>query len=113
MQISEALPRHYQYISIGKTGIQILQTINTAKNYVASEIAINNNKSIYEFFFDLKDKIEEEVGKLEWYCKENNKSAKIRKVFEIDVNNPENHEKAILEQVKMGAELKAIIYKYL
>ena len=44
MQISEALPRHYQYISIGKAGIQILQTINTAKNYVASEIAINNNE---------------------------------------------------------------------
>ncbi len=113
MQISEALPRHYQYISIGKAGIQILQTINTAKNYVASEIAINNNKSIYEFFFDLKDKIEDEIGELEWYCKDNTKSTKIRKVFEIDVNNPENHEKAILEQVKMGAELKAIIYKYL
>lgn len=113
MQISEALPRHYQYISIGKAGIQILQTVNTAKNYVASEIAINNNKSIYEFFFDLKDKIEDEIGELEWYCKDNTKSTKIRKVFEIDVNNPENHEKAILEQVKMGAELKAIIYKYL
>lgn len=113
MQIKYALPRHYQYISIGKADIQILQTINTAKNYVASEIAINNNKSIYESFFNVKDEIEAETGKLEWYCKENNKSAKIRKVFEIDVNNPENHNKAILEHIKMGAELKAIIYKYL
>lgn len=113
MQISEALPRHYQYVSIGKARVQILQTVNTSKNYVASEIAINNNKSIFENLLTYREDIEKEVGKLIWDCKENNKSCKIRKVFEIDINNPQNHEKAILEHIKMGAELKAIIYKYL
>lgn len=113
MQIKKALPQHFQCISIGKAGVQILQTINTQNNYVASEIAINNDKEIFEKLFEHKEEIEKEVGKLEWDSKENVKSAKIRKTFKIDINNPENHKKAILEHVKMGAELKAIVHKYL
>lgn len=113
MQIKEAAPQHYQNISIGKAGVQILQTINTQNKYVASEISINNNKEIFAKLFEHKEKIEKEIGGLEWDSKENVKSAKIRKIFNIDINKSENHEKAILELVKMGAELKAIIHKYL
>lgn len=113
MQIKDALPRHYQNVSIGKAGVQILQTINTQNNFVASEIAINNNKEIFEKLLEHKEEIEKEVGKLEWDSKENVKSSKIRKTFKIDINDLENHEKAILEHVKMGAELKAIVHKYL
>lgn len=113
MQIKEAAPQHFQNVSIQKTGIQILQTVNTQNNFVASELAINNNKSIFEKLFAFKDEIEKEVGKLEWDSKENNKSAKIRKIYQIDINNPENHQQAINEHIKMGAELKAIAHKYL
>lgn len=113
MQIKEALPRHYQNVSIGKAGVQILQTINTQNNYVASEISINNNKDIFEKLLDHKEEIEKEIGKLEWDSKENTKSSKIRKIFNIDVNNSENHTTAAREQVKMGAELKNIVHKYL
>lgn len=113
MQIKEAFPRHYQNISIGKAGVQILQTINTLSKYVASEIAINKDKEIFEKLLDNKEKIEKEVGKLEWDSKESVKSSKIRKTYKIDINNPENHKKAILEHVKMGAELRAIVHKYL
>lgn len=113
MQIKDALPRHYQNISIQKAGVQILQTINTQNNYVASEIAISNDKEIFEKLLDHKEDIEKEVGKLEWYSKENVKSSKIRKTYNIDINNPENHKKAILEHIKMGAELEALVHKYL
>ncbi|MBO6180625.1 DUF4268 domain-containing protein [bacterium] len=113
MQIKEALPRHYQNISIGKSGVQILQTINTRENYVASEIAINNDKSIFERLIEHKSEIEKEVGKLEWYSKEGNTSSKIRKVFNIDVNLPKNHEQAATEQVEIANELTQIVYKYL
>ncbi|MBO6272943.1 DUF4268 domain-containing protein [bacterium] len=106
-------PRHYQNISIGKAGIQILQTINTQNNYVASELAINNNKEIFNTLFEHKDEIEKEVGELEWDSKETNKSAKIRKVFPIDINNPKNHLTAGKEHIKMAEELKAIAKKYI
>lgn len=113
MQIKEALPQHYQNISIQKSGVQILQTVNTQRNYVASEIAINNNKELFEQLLKHKEEIEDEIGHLEWDSKENNKSSKIRKIFEIDINNSDNHECAINEHIKMSAELKNIVHKYL
>ena len=51
-----------------------------------------------------KEEIEDEIGHLEWDSKENNKSSKIRKIFEIDINNSDNHECAINEHIKMSAE---------
>ena len=60
-----------------------------------------------------KEEIEKEVGELEWDSKETNKSAKIRKVFPIDINNSKNHLKAAKEHIKMAEELKAIAHKYL
>ena len=113
MQIKEALPRHYQPISIQKAGVQILQTLNTQKGYVASELAINNDKEIFNKLLEHKAEIEEELGELEWDSKENNKSAKIRNTYYIDINNSENHEQAINELIKMGADLKDIAHKYL
>ena len=113
MQIKEALPRHYQPISIQIAGVQILQTLNTQKGYVASELAINNDKEIFNRLLEHKAEIEEELGGLEWDSKENNKSAKIRKTYYIDINNSENHEQAINELIKMGADLKTIAHKYL
>lgn len=106
-------PRHYQNVPIGKAGIQILQTINTQSNYVASELAINNNKEIFNKLFEHKEEIEKEVGELEWDSKENNKSAKIRKTFPININDSKNHKKAAKEHIKMAEELKAVAHKYL
>lgn len=107
------LPRHYQPVSIGVKGVQIMQTINTQKNYIAAEIGINNDKTLFEKLLEHKEEIESEVGELEWDSKESNKSAKIRKTYPIDIISPENHEKAAEEHVKMAEELTAIARKYL
>ncbi len=112
MQIKEALPRHYQNISIGKSGFQILQTVNTMSGYVASEL-LTTNLSMFEYLFDFKDDIEKMIGKLEWDRKPNNKTAKIRKIFEFDINHCDDYKEAILEHVKMAAQFKAMADKYL
>lgn len=106
-------PRHYQNISIGKAGIQILQTINTKENYVASELAINNDKGIFNTLFEHKEEIEKELGELEWDSKETNKSSKIRKTFSININDSQKHKNASIEHIKMAEQLKAVAYKYL
>ncbi len=113
MQIKEALPRHYQYVPIGKAGVQILQTVNTVEDYVASEISISNNKEIFEKLLEYKEEIEKEVGILDWDSKETNKSSKIRKIFKADINHTDTFEDIIQEHVKMAAQLKAIVHKYL
>lgn len=113
LQIKEALPRHYQPISINKPGIQLMQTINTQEGYVASELLISNKKSSFDKLFEQKEEIESVTGELEWDSKEGNKSAKIRKTYPIDISNSDNHQLAIEQQIKMGAELKEVAHKYL
>ena len=80
--------------------------------YVASEL-LTTNLSMFEYLFDFKDDIEKMIGKLEWDRKPNNKTAKIRKIFEFDINHCDDYKEAILEHVKMAAQFKAMADKYL
>ncbi len=106
-------PQHFAYISIGKAGVQIMQTINTAQNYVATELLINNKKEIFNKLFEHKAEIEKALGELEWHSPENIKSSKIRKTFKIDISNKDNWKVAIKEHIKMAEDFKATFLKYL
>jgi len=106
-------PQHFQYIPIGKSGVQILQTVNTQNKYVATEIMINNKKEIFEKLSEHKTEIEEELGRLEWDSKDNVKSSRIRKYLNYDITNAEEIENAIRNHIKTAEEFKAIFKKYL
>ncbi len=112
MQINPA-PQHYQYISIGKAGVQIMQTINTKEKYVATELFINNKQEIFNSLFNQKEIIENELGELDWQALEGKKSSRIRKCFEIDFINPENTETAVKEHIKMAEDFKRVFTKLL
>lgn len=106
------LPRHYQPISIGKTGIQILLTINVPKGYIAAEYSIKD-VDIYELFYENKKEIEKEVGKLEWHSIDGQKTSTIRLIYKIDVTNAENHEEAALKLMEMADSLRTTAYNYI
>ena len=77
------------------------------------DLKINNDKSLFNKLYEYKTEIEEQLGELEWDSKEKNKSAKIRKIYEVDISEPNTHQKAVEKLITMGAELKAIAHKYL
>lgn len=106
-------PQHYQYIPMGKRGVQIMQTINTQNKYVATELFINADKSIFEQLLNNKEKIEKSLGELDWQALEGKKSSRIRQTFEIDITNQDNFEQAIKEQIKMAENFKKTFSKYL
>ncbi len=106
-------PQHYQYIPMGKRGVQIMQTINTQNKYVATELFINADKTIFQQLLDNKEKIEKSLGELDWQALEGKKSSRIRQTFEIDITNQENFEQAIKEQIKMAEKFKKTFSKYL
>ena len=74
-------PRHYQALSIGKGGVQILQTVNTAEKYVATEILIRDDKELFEKLLQHKEEIEQKIGELSWQKIEGKKSSRIRKTI--------------------------------
>ena len=112
MQIAEAQYQHYQYVNIQVSGLQVIQTINTPHEFVASELSMRSREKFAKLK-EHKEEIEKEVGELIWDDNEKNQTVKIRKVYPIDVFNTKNHKKAITQLIKMGAELKAVAHKYL
>ncbi len=111
----EAHPRHFQYIPIGKTGIQIAQTINTPLKMVASELFITNDidKKIFDKIYTHKEDIEAEFGNVSWQRNEGKKSARIRFFVDIDIMDKNNWDAAIKEQLKIAERIAEVMCKYL
>lgn len=106
-------PRHFQSLSIGKGGVEIFQTVNTAKNYVATEILIREDKTIFEKLLEHKEEIEQELGTLDWQKLEEKKSSRIRKTFNADISDKETIEETIKIHIEMASEFKRVFSKYL
>lgn len=112
MQVKPA-SQHWQYISIGKAGVSIQLTINTQQNYVGCELLINNNKEIFYTLAKSKEKIEKQLGELDWQELKGKKSSRVRKVYSVDITQETNWETAVKEQIRMAEEFKSTFTKYL
>lgn len=112
LQIKPA-SQHWQYIPIGKAGVSIQLTINTQQNYVGCELLINNNKEIFYKLEKSKEKIEKQLGELDWQELQGKKSSRIRKIYSTDLANEKIWETAVKEQIRMAEEFKTTFSKYL
>ncbi|MEI8389707.1 MAG: DUF4268 domain-containing protein [bacterium] len=63
LKISVPAPQHWQYISIGISGVSIQLTINTAKNNLGCELLIAKDKEIFYKLESFKADIEKQLGK--------------------------------------------------
>lgn len=112
MQINPA-PRHYQYIGIGKKGVQIMQTVSTVDKYIATELSINNDKSIFHKLEEHKEQIEKALGTLEWHIKDGVDSCKIRQKIYFDISMTEIRDAKVEEHIKLAEQFKRVFSKYL
>lgn len=112
MQVNPA-PRHYQYIGIGKKGVQIMQTVSTVDKYIATELSINNDKSIFHKLEEHKEQIEKALGTLEWHIKDGVDSCKIRKTIRYDISNEIIKSAKAEEHIKLAEQFKKVFSKYL
>ncbi|MBQ4115015.1 DUF4268 domain-containing protein [bacterium] len=105
--------QHFQYIPMKKRGVQIMQTINTVNNYVATEIFINNDKEIFNKLLEHKNEIEEVLGYLDWQELEGKKSSRIRKTLNYNADSEKALKQTITTHIKTAEEFKATFCKYL
>ena len=105
--------QHFQYIPMKKRGVQIMQTINTVNNYVATEIFINNDKEIFNKLLEHKNEIEEVLGYLDWQELEGKKSSRIRKTLNYNAGSEKALKQTITTHIKTAEEFKATFCKYL
>jgi len=105
--------QHWQYIPIGKRGVCLMLTTSIQKQYVGVDLVINYDKQIFERLSEDKEKIENELGELEWVNIQDNKSSKIRKIISCDLTNEKQLNAIIKEHIKLAENFKKTFSKYL
>lgn len=106
-------PQHWQYITIGVSGVSIQLTINTAKNNLGSELLIANDKDLYYKLEGFKTDIEKQLGQLDWQALEGKKSSRIRKILDFDIEDKDNLEKGFEWLVDSAGRFKDVFSLYL
>lgn len=91
----KALPQHWYDLPMGSSEYHISLTCATQRNEIGIEVYIDNNKDIYDLFYNNKDRIEEKTNlKYKWKRLDNKKASRIKATKKCDVNNQEEWEEA-------------------
>lgn len=105
------LPKRTTFISVGSSKAIIMQTISRKGGYVSSELYIKD-KNLFDLLHEQKDEIEKKFGTLEWLRLDDKKASRIVKYFNIDLENSDNRDKAIVENIRMAQSLKSLLLKF-
>ena len=104
--------QHWQYLPMHKRRVCLMLSVSIQKEYIGVDLVISD-KNIYKYLYNLKDKIETELGKLEWINEPNNKTTKIRKTLTYDVSDLNTQAKAVKEHIDLALQFKETFSKYL
>ena len=104
--------QHWQYLPMHKRRVCLMLSVSIQKEYIGVDLVISD-KTIYKYLYNLKDKIEAELGKLEWINEPNNKTTKIRKTLTYDVSDLNTQAKAVKDHIDLALQFKETFSKYL
>ena len=104
--------QHWQYLPMHKRRVCLMLSVSIQKEYIGVDLVISD-KNIYKYLYNLKDKIEAELGKLEWINEPNNKTSKIRKTLTYDVSYLNTQAKAVKDHIDLALQFKETFSKYL
>ena len=104
--------QHWQYLPMHKRRVCLMLSVSIQKEYIGVDLVISD-KTIYKYLYNIKDKIEAELGKLEWINEPNNKTTKIRKTLTYDVSDLNTQAKAVKEHIDLALQFKETFSKYL
>ena len=91
----KALPQHWYDLSMGSSEYHISLTCATQRNEIGIEVYIDNNKEIYDLFYENKDCIEENTKlKYKWQRLDNRKASRIKTVKKFDAIYKDKWEEA-------------------
>ena len=107
-------PQHWYSISFGSSKAGLACTTNKRDNYVAVEIYINDDKSIYHKLFENKDNIEKllEDEAISWEELPSKKASRIKVVRKGNPENKDRWEEYFQWLIKNGEILAKVFNKY-
>ena len=88
-------PQHWYDLPMGSSEYHISLTCATQRKEVGIEVYIDNNKDIYDLFFENKKELEERTGlKFNWQRLNDKKASRIKAIKKCDITNQEEWENA-------------------
>ena len=91
----KALPQHWYDLPMGSSEYHISLTCATQRNEIGIEVYIDNNKDIYDIFYENKEILEERTDlKYKWQRLEGKKASRIKSIKKCNIENQEEWEEA-------------------
>ncbi len=115
IHLKERKPTKHNFYDMKLTDVKsslahLSLTVNTQKKNILTQIWIEDNNDLFEYLFNNKEKIEEELCiELFWRNKENNKSSSIGIVCNIDSTNKDNWDECIKWHIGMSDKFNQVI----
>lgn len=98
--------QHWYDLAIGTSLAFISLTINSQKKEIKSQLAISDNKDLFDYLYNEKEDIETMIGEeLTWRRLDNKKSSYIELSFDFDINDESNWGTAIKWHLDMASKI--------
>ncbi len=89
----KALPQHWYDLPMGSSEYHLSLTCKTQANELGVEVYIENNKKLYDLFYESREQIEKETNlEYKWQRLDNKKASRIITSKKCDISKQENWE---------------------
>ncbi len=98
--VRKATTDHWYNVALGKSGVHVDITLVERSGYIGVGIYIDDDKDLYDKFFECKDEIEEKLNfKLEWDRLDDKKASRIKSSIPGLSFDDHSNYKALMEKV--------------
>lgn len=100
-------PQNYYNLSLEKHLAHVSLVINTVKKRLTTQLWIDDDKELFDFLYEYKNDIEDEIGfELTWERLDNKKASRIDIYKNFDVKKNKNWDEAIKWHLEMACKFQ-------
>ncbi|MBR6993921.1 MAG: DUF4268 domain-containing protein [Methanobrevibacter sp.] len=105
----KSYPQNYYNLYLEKNIAHISLLVNTVKKHLTTQLWISDSKDFFDFLFEQKDEIENEMGlKLEWERLDNKKASHIDVFQKFDIKKNDDWDVAIKWHLDMASKFQDV-----
>ena len=102
-------PQNFYNLYLESNLAHISLVVNTVKKRLTTQIWIEDNKELFDFFYQYKDEIEKNMGiELEWARLDNKKASRIDVYKDFDIKKDNNWDEAIKWHLDMAVKFQDV-----
>ena len=115
INICKATTNHWYNVSLGSSKANLSITLNTKEKAVGIEVYIQNDKTLFDQLYALREQIEDETGLIfDWQRLDGKKASRIRYLMDgLDFENQENYPELMNEVLDQVIKMRKVFKKYI